>query len=125
MKKQLNKRVLTLLISSALLFSSASYAMSSSLVLGASAGGATSSTVTAEGTVDAATQTPATPAASVSKTVTSETNVNEIPKEVYIVKEGQTLWEIAQDSGLSIQVLMNKNQLSSSVIVAGQELVFD
>lgn len=131
MKKQSNKTYTILLIFSAILFSTAIYFMSSSLILGASAGGSVSAPVTTIESEDVVPET--TPSAAVAEpkeatTATSavvENNVREAPKEVYVVKEGQTLWEIAQDSGLSIQTLMNQNQLSSSVIVEGQELVFN
>ncbi|EOL47670.1 LysM peptidoglycan-binding domain-containing protein [Enterococcus caccae] len=121
MKNRINKKYLTLLIFSAILFSTAIYLSSSSFVLGASVGGETVSAIpipipaapTAE-TQDAA--------AEKASTVSKE---NEQPKEVYLVKKGQTLWEIAQESGVSIQTLMNKNQLGSSVIVEGQELVMN
>lgn len=43
--------------------------------------------------------------------------------EVYTVQSGETLWEIAQETGISMQKLMNDNQLSSGLIIAGQELV--
>ncbi|MGX7202877.1 hypothetical protein BCR22_11175 [Enterococcus plantarum] len=132
MKKQINKKNSILLIFSAILFSTIIYFMSSSMVLGASAGGGMESVpVTADGgTAIAPPLTPVVPQAEPKKETTSENTVaedkeKEAPKEVYIVKNGQTLWEIAQDSGLSIQTLMNKNQLSSSIIVEGQELVFD
>ncbi|MBO0472343.1 hypothetical protein IGL98_002886 [Enterococcus sp. DIV0840] len=132
MKKRINKKYSILLIFSAILFSTAIYFMSSSLVLGASVGGGTESApVTADGgAAIIPTPTPAAPQAEPKKETTTENNVaenkeKEAPKEVYVVKSGQTLWEIAQDSGLSIATLMNKNQLSSSVIVEGQELVFD
>ncbi|EOH94012.1 hypothetical protein UAW_02433 [Enterococcus haemoperoxidus ATCC BAA-382] len=131
MKKRINKKNSILLIFSAILFSTAIYFMSSSLVLGASVGG--SSPVTAGGeevVLPTPTPAPIAPESEQQKETTNENTVaeqkeKEAPKEVYIVKTGQTLWEIAQDSGLSIQNLMNKNQLSSSVIVEGQELVFD
>lgn len=131
MKKRINKKNSILLIFSAILFSTAIYFMSSSLVLGASVGG--TSPVTAGGeevVLPTPTPAPIAPESEQQKETTNENTVaeqkeKEAPKEVYIVKTGQTLWEIAQDSGLSIQNLMNKNQLSSSVIVEGQELVFD
>ncbi|MTD38371.1 LysM peptidoglycan-binding domain-containing protein [Erwinia sp. CPCC 100877] len=41
----------------------------------------------------------------------------------YIVKAGQTLWEIAQENGVPVQTLMKVNRLSSSVIIEGQELI--
>ncbi|MBM7689423.1 hypothetical protein BCR24_10445 [Enterococcus ureilyticus] len=132
MKKQINKKYRILLISSAILFSTVVYFMSDSLILGASAGGG--GTVSAPVTTDdseAPTSASIPQAAqtqqesNLSSDVASEDKNNEVPKEVYVIKAGQTLWEIAQDSGLSIQTLMNKNQLSSSVIVEGQELVFD
>lgn len=43
--------------------------------------------------------------------------------EVHTVQEGQNLWEIAQNAEMSLQDLMNANQLSSSAIFAGQELL--
>ncbi|MGM0219619.1 LysM peptidoglycan-binding domain-containing protein [Enterococcus sp. AZ126] len=131
MKKRINKKYSILLVFSAILFSTAIYFMSSSLVLGASAGGTASAPVTADGgaAIIPAPTPPATQAEPKQETATENTiaeqKEKEAPKEVYVVKDGQTLWEIAQDSGLSIQTLMNKNQLSSSVIVEGQELVFD
>ena len=123
MKKRINKKYLILLISSAILFSTAIYFMSSSMILGASVGGGEVVTPVAPiPTTQTAEKPKATEEAENASAVSKE---KEVPKEVYIVKEGQTLWEIAQDSGVSIQTLMNKNQLSSSVIVEGQELVFD
>ena len=47
------------------------------------------------------------------------------PKNTYVVKQGQTLWEIAQETGLSLTTLMNENQLSNSFIVEGQELSYN
>ncbi|ALS37120.1 LysM repeat protein [Enterococcus rotai] len=122
MKKRINKKYLILLISSAILFSTAIYFMSSSMILGASVGGG--EVVTPVAPIPT-TQTAEKPKATEAENASVVSKEKEVPKEVYIVKEGQTLWEIAQDSGVSIQTLMNKNQLSSSVIVEGQELVFD
>ncbi|OTN88249.1 hypothetical protein A5819_000701 [Enterococcus sp. 7E2_DIV0204] len=122
MKKRINKKYLILLISSAILFSTAIYFMSSSMILGASVGGGEVVTPVAPIPTTQTAEKPKTTEAENASAVSKE---KEVPKEVYIVKEGQTLWEIAQDSGVSIQTLMNKNQLSSSVIVEGQELVFD
>lgn len=104
--------------------------MSSSLVLGASVGGSVATPETAgEAPIATPTPTPSTPESDQQKATTENTitekQEKEVPKEVYVVKKGQTLWEIAQDSGLSIQALMNRNQLSNSVIVEGQELVFE
>lgn len=116
------------------MFSTAIYFLSSSLILGASPGGSTPvtadsqpvapasvpETASSETKVEAPTPTAVStepPAES-----TAESNVQD--SEVYVVKSGRTLWEIAQDSGLSIQTLMNENQLSSSVLIEGQELVF-
>lgn len=45
--------------------------------------------------------------------------------EIYTVQEGQNLWEIAQTTEMSMQDLMNSNQLSSSAIFAGQELLVE
>ncbi|WP_086350024.1 LysM peptidoglycan-binding domain-containing protein [Candidatus Enterococcus clewellii] len=45
--------------------------------------------------------------------------------EIYTVQEGQNLWEIAQATEMSMQNLMNTNQLSSSAIFAGQELLVE
>ncbi|MEI5994619.1 LysM peptidoglycan-binding domain-containing protein [Candidatus Enterococcus mansonii] len=134
MKKQINGKTPKLLIYSVILFSTAIYFMSDSLILGASAGGGVVSTpppssVIEQSTPESAPDVQKTDADSKTDATTPERNTesqkNEVPKEVYIVKSGQTLWEIAQDTGLSIQALMNKNQLSNSVIVEGQELVFD
>lgn len=132
MKKRINKKYTILLIFSTVLFSTAIYFMSSSLVLGASVGGGMESApVTVEGgEAITPTPTPEIPQAEPKEETTTENTVaenkeKEAPKEVYVVKNGQTLWEIAQDSGLPIQTLMNTNQLSNSVIVEGQELVFD
>lgn len=122
MKKRINKKYLILLISSAILFSTAIYFMSSSMILGASVGGGEVVTPVAPIPTTQTAEKPKTTEAENASAVSKE---KEVLKEVYIVKEGQTLWEIAQDSGVSIQTLMNKNQLSSSVIVEGQELVFD
>ncbi|MHC5215738.1 LysM peptidoglycan-binding domain-containing protein [Enterococcus sp. LJL128] len=43
--------------------------------------------------------------------------------ELYKVKQGESLWEIAQNANISLQDLMNINQLSNSVILEGQELI--
>ncbi|MBL1223570.1 LysM peptidoglycan-binding domain-containing protein [Enterococcus sp. BWR-S5] len=43
--------------------------------------------------------------------------------EIYTVQQGQNLWEIAQSTEMSLQDLMNTNQLSSSAIFTGQELL--
>ncbi|WP_321388575.1 LysM peptidoglycan-binding domain-containing protein [uncultured Enterococcus sp.] len=43
--------------------------------------------------------------------------------EIYTVQQGQNLWEIAQATEMSLQDLMNTNQLSSSAIFTGQELL--
>ena len=62
---------------------------------------------------------------------TSQENNNEVsqtkevPKKTYRIESDQTLWEIAQNNGLTIQDLMNQNQLTSTVIVEGQELIIE
>ncbi|MGX7245896.1 LysM peptidoglycan-binding domain-containing protein [Enterococcus quebecensis] len=136
MKKRINKKYSVLLIFSTILFSTAIYSISDSVVLGASAGGAVSVPTAGVG-ADAPPPAPVVPSvqeidppkrettAEGTSTSSAENKNSEAPKEVYIVKDGQTLWEIAQDSGQSVQTLMNKNQLSSGVIIEGQELVFD
>lgn len=45
------------------------------------------------------------------------------PANVYTVQSGETLWEISQIVGVSVQDLMIANQLSSAVIIEGQELI--
>lgn len=50
---------------------------------------------------------------------------NSPKKNTYIVKPGQTLWEIAQETGLSLTTLMNENQLSNGFIIEGQELSYN
>lgn len=49
----------------------------------------------------------------------------ELPKKTNIVESGQTLWEIAQNNGLTIQELMNQNQLTSTLVIEGQELIIE
>ncbi|MEI5991080.1 LysM peptidoglycan-binding domain-containing protein [Enterococcus crotali] len=131
MKKRIKKKHLIPLVFSIILFSTAGYFMSDSLVLGASVGGEAGTAPVADTTTVAPESAPVAPEVEQStgetteNSATTQSKAKEVPKEVYVVKDGQTLWEIAQDSGLSVQTLMNKNQLSSSVIVEGQELVFD
>ncbi|MGX7137324.1 hypothetical protein RV15_GL000300 [Enterococcus silesiacus] len=133
MKKRIKEKHLIPLVFSTILFSTAIYFMSDSVVLGASVGGTETAPVNADTTAVMPESAPVAPeveqtteeATAQSTATETESKANEPPKEVYVVKDGQTLWEIAQDSGLSVQTLMNKNQLSSSVIVEGQELVFD
>ncbi|WP_207694664.1 hypothetical protein DOK67_0000457 [Enterococcus sp. DIV0212c] len=126
MKKRINKKYPILLIFSTILFSTAIYFMSGSLVLGASAGGSWTPETAGDGvSVPAPVVEGAQSQTTDNPTSTAESKQNEEPKEVYVVKDGQTLWEIAQDSGLSLQTLMNKNQLGNSVIIEGQELVLD
>lgn len=134
MKKHSTKNYRLLLVFSALLFSTAIYFLSSSLILGASPGGSTP--VTADSQPVTPTSVPETASSETKVEAPTPTTVSTEPpaestaasevqdSEVYVVKRGQTLWEIAQDSGLSIQTLMNENQLSSSVLIEGQELVF-
>ncbi|MFK4566591.1 LysM peptidoglycan-binding domain-containing protein [Enterococcus sp. UD-01] len=47
----------------------------------------------------------------------------QVVKQTYIVEARQTLWEIAQEKGVTVQTLMKVNGLSSSLIIEGQELV--
>lgn len=72
-----------------------------------------------------AAQTPVSGTSSSEVSAESSEATQEVPKEVYVVKEGQTLWEIAQDTGESLQTLMNDNQLRSSIVVEGQGLAFE
>jgi LysM repeat protein len=51
------------------------------------------------------------------------TTEQQVVKQTYIVEAGQTLWEIAQENGVTVQTLMNANRLSSSLIIEGQELI--
>lgn len=88
------------------------YLVSGTAILGASVGGAP---VTM----------PSSPSAPVSAETTSTTTDSneEAAKKVYVVKKNETLWEIAQDTKVSVQTLMTVNQLNSSIIFEGQELV--
>ncbi len=43
-------------------------------------------------------------------------------KKVYQVCQGDTLWDIAQKSSISIEELISKNNLSSAIIYVGQKL---
>ncbi|MHC5229533.1 LysM peptidoglycan-binding domain-containing protein [Enterococcus sp. LJL99] len=62
---------------------------------------------------------------------TSKENDNQVsqtkeaPKKTNNVESDQTLWEIAHNNGLTLQELMNRNQLTSTVIVEGQELIIE
>ncbi|MDA9471745.1 LysM peptidoglycan-binding domain-containing protein [Enterococcus sp. 5H] len=123
MKKRINKTHLILLIFSTVLFSTVVYFMSNSLVLGASVGGNETMPVPVPASTEQQAELPVESSAEAEQTV--ESQKSETPKEVYVVKNGETLWEIAQDMSLSIPTLMNRNQLSSSVIFEGQELVLD
>lgn len=125
MKKQINKKHLLLLVFSIILFSTVGYSMSDSLVLGASVGGEAVNADTAAVMPKSAPEVEQPTGETTENSAATQSKTKAAPKEVYVVKDGQTLWEIAQDFGLSVQTLMNKNQLSSSVIVEGQELVFD
>ncbi|MBO0439947.1 LysM peptidoglycan-binding domain-containing protein [Candidatus Enterococcus ikei] len=125
MKNRINKKYPILLIFSTILFSTAIYFMSGSLVLGASAGGSWTPETAGDGVSIPAPVDGAQSQTTDNATATAESKQNEEPKEVYVVKGGQTLWEIAQDSGVSVQTLMNKNQLGNSFIIEGQELVLD
>lgn len=49
----------------------------------------------------------------------------EASKKTSKVEANQTLWEFAQKNGLTIQELMNQNQLTSTVIIEGQELIVE
>jgi len=42
---------------------------------------------------------------------------------VYIVKSGDSLWSIANNYGITVNELKNANNLTSNVIVSGQQLV--
>lgn len=123
MKKRINKTHLILLIFSTVLFSTVAYFMSNSLVLGASVGGNEAMPVPVPASSQQQAELPVESSAEAEQTV--ESQKSETPKEVYVVKNGETLWEIAQDFSLSIPTLMNRNQLSNSVIFEGQELVLD
>lgn len=46
-------------------------------------------------------------------------------EDYYEVASGQTLWEISQDTGMSVQDLMDKNGLSNSLVFEGQYLIVD
>lgn len=49
----------------------------------------------------------------------------ETQENVYVVQEGETLWEIAQEIDISIQDLIQENNLSNGVISEGQELIIN
>lgn len=50
---------------------------------------------------------------------------SEVPKKTNTIESDQTLWEFAQTNGVSIQDLMNQNQMTSTVVVEGQELIVE
>lgn len=128
MKKRINKTQVTLLVFSTLLFGTAVYFMSGSMILGASVGGSAVAVPAEVPAVDDQTATvpeEATTATTEKENVTDNQEESETPKEVYVVNKGETLWEIAQDSGLSIQTIMKNNQLSNGVVFEGQELVLN
>lgn len=52
----------------------------------------------------------------------SEVDSGEAQENIYIVKEGETLWEIAQEIDISIQDLLQENNLSNGIVSEGQEL---
>ena len=56
---------------------------------------------------------------------TKEIQTKDLPQKTYKVESGQTLWEIAKNNGLGIQDLMNRNQLTSIMIIEGQELIIE
>lgn len=49
--------------------------------------------------------------------------VEDIKKNIYIVKAGDTLYSIAQANGLSVDELKTLNNLTSNVLSIGQELI--
>lgn len=136
MRKSRNKIMLLTLFSAGLIGAS-TYFMNSSLIEGSTADEtAASSSEEPKGVVTA------TPDTSASTTVESSVVVEQPtpeagtvvadtppeapvvnPEDVYTVQSGETLWEIAQTSGVSLQDLMNDNQLSSVAILEGQEIV--
>lgn len=72
---------------------------------------------------------PTTPDTSSSSEATQEseevvdTSVLNDSEELYQVNAGQSLWEIAQETGTNIQDLMKKNNLTNSLVFAGQYLI--
>lgn len=70
------------------------------------------------------TKSPATTTETQTNNSTASSEQNEqTTKELYVVKKDETLWEIAQDTNISVKTLMTINQLNSSMIFEGQELV--
>jgi len=53
------------------------------------------------------------------QSVSSSTNSS----KTYTVKSGDTLWQIANSNGISVNQLMSWNNLSSSLIMVGQRLI--
>lgn len=55
--------------------------------------------------------------------VGDEKNVDECPLYIYVVKPGQTVWDIAKDMNTSQELIMEQNQDISLPIKAGDKLV--
>lgn len=138
MSKKRNKIMLLSLLSAGIIGVSA-YFMNSTLIEGSTADEtAASSTEEPKGevTMTPATSTSANDANNSTETVEQEQQAPAVvepepeaestpvdPANVYTVKTGETLWEISQTAGVSLQDLMINNQLSSAMIIEGQELV--
>lgn len=131
MKKAFDRKIVYGLIFSFVLFVFLFYFINNTLLLGASV--SPDSNQTSDGgdfsPPTEATPTQQEPSAVInnpSQEQQAENNAAEsLPKNTYIVKPGQTLWEIAQELGLSLTALMNYNQLSNSFIIEGQVLSYN
>lgn len=86
----------------------------------------TTSSTSVESTTDAAAEsTPTVEEQSAASEEQQPVPEEERPTEIYTVQQGQNLWEIAQTTEMSLQDLMNINQLSNSAIFTGQELLVE
>lgn len=134
MKKKFDKKIAYGLVFSFVLFGSIFYFTNNTLLLGASVSPeGKQASVPISGNGEIVLPPSNQPQSEVSQTTTSQeqqegaaVGEESLSKQnTYIVKSGQTLWEIAQETGLSLTTLMNENQLSNSFIVEGQELSYN
>lgn len=134
MNRKFDKKTLYGLFFSFILFGSIFYVMNDNLLLGASVSSVVNnsgskeilSPAPAKQTVDSQNQDASKKDDKNTDVVKEEAEpLDNVPENVYIVKSGQTLWEIAQELGVSLTELMNTNQLSNSFIMEGQELLYN
>ncbi|MCB5952112.1 LysM peptidoglycan-binding domain-containing protein [Enterococcus sp. BWT-B8] len=134
MGKNRNRMMLLSLLSAGIIGVSA-YLMNSTLIEGSTPDETAASsteepkgevTMTSVTSTDETSNESSAPVEQIPVVVEPEPEVENIPVDpanIYTVQSGETLWEISQTTGVSVQDLMITNQLSSAVIIEGQELV--